>query len=251
MRLAGKVAIVTGGSRGIGRAIALAFAREGAMIAVVSRNEISCDKVVTEITQVGGNAISIRADIASEEDMARMAEQTKDTFKRIDILVNSAGVNLPYKTVTELTLDEWNWVVGVNLTGTFLSCRAVVPQMTAQGCGKIINISSIGGRIGAAGRSPYRASKAAIINFTQCLAAELKESGIGVNVICPGAVATEMFSEITGGNMPTGAMPPEDIAAVAVFLASDESRALTGSAIEAYGPRNPIFSATSAVRRTQ
>jgi len=148
-------------------------------------------------------------------------------------------------------LDEWNWVVGVNLTGTFLACRAVVPQMTAQGSGKIINISSIGGRFGAAGRSPYRASKAAIINFTQCLAAELKESGIDVNAICPGAVATEMFSDITGGNMPPGTMPPEDIAAVAVFLASDESRALTGSAIDAYGPRNPIFTATSAIRKTQ
>ncbi len=251
MRLAGKVAIVTGGSRGIGRAIALAFAREGARVAVVSRTESNCDKVVAEIVQLGGTAISIGADIASETDMARMAAHTKAKCQRIDILVNCAAVNLPYKTVTELTLAEWNWVLGVNLTGTFLACRAVAPHMTAQGSGKIINIASLGGRVGAAGRSPYRASKAALLNFTECLAAELKTSGIDVNAICPGAVATEMLHDITGGKMPPDAMPPEDIAAVAVFLASDESRAVTGSTIEAYGPRNPIFSATSTVRRVQ
>ncbi len=251
MRLAGKVAIVTGGNRGIGRSIALAFAREGAMIAVVGRNAANGDAVVAEISKGGGKAISIRADVASEADMARMAEETKSAFKKIDILVNCAGVNLPYKTITEITLDEWNWVVGVNLTGTFLSCRAVVPHMTAQGSGRIINISSIGGRIGAAGRSPYRSSKAAIINFTQCLAAELKESGIGVNVICPGRVATEMLNQITGGNVSSDAIPPEDIAAVAVFLASDESRAITAGTIEAYGPRNPIFGMTSAAQRAK
>jgi 3-oxoacyl-[acyl-carrier protein] reductase len=251
MRLAGKVAIVTGGSQGIGRAIALAFAREGAKVIVVSRTAARCEKVVAEIIESSGTAMSIPADIACEADMTRMAEQTRAKFQRIDILVNCAGVNLPFKTVTELTLEEWNGIISVNLTGTFLSCRSVVPQMIAQGSGKIINISSIGGRVGAPGRSPYRASKAAIINFTQSLAAELKEAGIGVNVLCPGPVATEMFREITGGNVPAGTMVPEDIAAVAVFLASDESRALTGSTVEAFGPRNPMLGSTSATRKPQ
>lgn len=251
MRLAKRVAIVAGGSRGIGRAIALAFAHEGAKVAVVGRNKSRCDEVVSQISKNGGDAISVQADVANEADVARMAEKTKEKFQRIDILVNSAAVNLPYRTVTELTLDEWNWVIGVNITGTFLCCRAVLPQMIAQRFGKIINFSSVGGRRGAAGRSPYRASKAAIINFTECLAAEVKEFGIDVNAICPGPVETDMLREITGGKIPTHAMPPEDIVPVAVFLASDESRAITGTAIDAFGRGNPLFGVSTPVRRPQ
>jgi len=251
MRLANKVAIITGGSRGIGRAIALAFAHEGAKVAVVGRNKNRCDEVVTQILKKDGDAISIQTNVASEADVAKMAEQTKDKFQCIDILVNNAAVNLPYRTVTELTLDEWNWVIGINLTGTFLCCRAVLPQMIAQRFGKIINFSSIGGRIGAAGRTPYRASKAAIINFTECLAAEVKEFDIDVNAICPGIVGTDMIREITGGEIPANATPPEDIAAVAVFLASDESRAITGTAIDALGHANPLFGVPISVRRAK
>jgi len=249
MRLANKVAIITGGSRGIGRALALAFAHEGAKVVVVGRNKTRCDEIVTQISKGDGDAISIQADVASEADIAKMVEETKDKFQRIDILVNSAAVNLPYRAVTELTLDEWNWVIGINLTGTFLCCRAVLPQMIAQRFGKIINFSSLGGRIGAAGRTPYRASKAAIINFTECLAAEVKEFDIDVNAICSGAVETDMLREITGGEIPTHAMPPEDIAAVAVFLASDESRAITGTAINAFGRGNPLFGVSTSFRR--
>ena len=249
MRLANKVAIVTGGSRGIGRALSLAFAREGASVVVVSRNKQNCDEVVNQILKEDGEAISIQADVASEADVAKMVEQTKDRYQHIDILANNAAVNLPYRTVTELTLDEWNWIIGVNLTGTFLCCREVLPQMIEQRSGKIINFSSLGGRIGAAGRTPYRSSKAAIINFNNCLAAEVKEFGIDVNTICPGAVETDMLFEITGGEMPKHAMPPEDIAKVAVFLASDESIAITGTAIDAFGYGNPAFGVSSSVRR--
>ena len=251
MRLANKVAIITGGSRGIGRAIALSFAREGARVAVVGRNKILCDQIVTQILKNDGYALSIQADVSSEADVAKMVEQTKDKFQRVDILVNNAAVNLPYRAVTELSLDEWNWIISINLTGTFLCCRAVLPQMIAQRFGKIINLSSLGGRIGAAGRSPYRASKAAIINFTECLAAEVKEFNIDVNAICPGAVETDMLREITGGEMPTHAMPTEDIAAVAVFLASDESRAITGTAINAFGRGNPLFGVSTFYRRSK
>ncbi len=249
MRLANKVAIVTGGSRGIGRAISLSFAREGARVAVVSRNKKLCDEVVTRILKEGGEAISIQADVASEADVVKMVEQTKGKYQHIDILVNNAAVNLPYRTVAELTLDEWNQIIGVNLTGTFLCCHAVVPQMIAQRSGRIINFSSLGGRIAAAGRAPYRSSKAAIINFNGCLAAEVKEFGINVNTICPGAVETDMLSEITGGEIPKHAMPPEEIAKVAIFLASDESSAITGTAIDAFGPGNPLFGVSPSVRR--
>lgn len=251
MRLANKVAIITGGSRGIGRAVALSFAHEGARVAVVGRNKILCDQIVTQILKNDGYALSIQADVSSEADVAKMVEQTKDKFQRVDILVNNAAVNLPYRAVTELSLDEWNWIISINLTGTFLCCRAVLPQMITQRFGKIINLSSLGGRIGAAGRAPYRASKAAIISFTECLAAEVKEFNIDVNAICPGAVETDMLREITVGEMPTHAMPTEDIAAVAVFLASDESRAITGTAINAFGRGNPLFGVSTSFRRSK
>ncbi len=249
MRLKDRVAIITGGSRGIGRAMALAFAREGAKVAIVGRNKSRCDKTVGEISKAGGVAISIQADVSREADVARMVKETKDKFQRIDILVNDAAVNLPYRAIADLTLEEWNWVVGVNLTGTFLCSRAVLPEMMAQRWGKIINMASIGGRHGAAGRAPYRPTKAAVINFTECLAAEVKEHNIDVNAICPGAVETDMLREITSGQMPKNTMPPEDIAAVAVFLASDESRAVTGTAIDAFGRSNPLFGADTSVRK--
>ena len=249
MRLANKVALITGGSRGIGKAIALAFSSEGAKVAIAGRNKDSCDQAVTQISRNGGDAIGIQTDVSKETDVARMVETTVDKFQRVDILVNNAAVNLPYRAVADLTLDEWNWVMGVNLTGTFLCCRAVVPHMTAQKSGKIINIASIGGRIGAAGRTPYRPAKAAVISFTYCLAAEVKEFNIDVNAICPGAVETDMLSEITEGKLPEHMMPPADIAAVAVFLASDESRAVTGTAIDAFGYSNPLFGTMTSVRR--
>jgi len=248
MRLVDKVAIITGGGRGIGKAISMAFTRDGAKVVIVDRNKSRCDEVVDQITKEGGESIGIQADVTSEVDVARMTKQTKAKFQRIDILVNNAAVNLPYKTVTELTLDEWNSILNVNLTGAFLCSRAVLPEMKAQRSGKIINLSSIGGRRGAAGRAPYRATKAAIINFTECLAAEVKEFGIDVNAICPGLVNTDMLCEITGGKLPTHVMQPEDIAAVAVFLASDESKAITGTAIDAFGSSNPIFGVLPSVR---
>jgi 3-oxoacyl-[acyl-carrier protein] reductase len=248
MRLSGKVAIITGGNRGIGKAISLAFAGEGAKVVVVGRNKPRCDEVVDQITKEGGEAIGIQVDVTSEADVARMAKQTRDKYGRIDILVNNAAVNLPYRAVTELTLEEWNWILNVNLTGPLLCIRSVLPGMITQRSGKIINLSSIGGRHGAAGRTPYRATKAAIINLTECVAAEVKEFGIDVNAICPGAVETDMLREITGGEMPAHLMPPEDIAAVAVFLASDESKAITGTGIDAFGMSNPLFGAAPSVR---
>ncbi len=251
MRLNGKVAIVTGGNRGIGQATSLALAREGAKVVVVGRNESNCEKVVARISASGGTAIGVRADVSDEADVAAMVSTAIEHFKRIDILVNNAAVNLPYRAVVDLSLDEWNRVLMTNLTGPFLCCRAVAPVMIAQRYGKVINISSIGGRKGEAGRTPYRSTKAAIINFTECFAAELKEHGIDVNAICPGAVDTDMMREITNGNVPSYAMPPEDIASVVVFLASDESKAITGTAIDAFGAGNPIFRAKSLAQRAK
>lgn len=249
MKFENKVAIVTGGTRGIGRAISLALAREGAGVCVVGRNRSRADEVVAEIKKNGGEGLSIPADVSVESDVAAMVKQVGDRFSRVDILVNNAAVNLPYRAVTDLTLEEWSWIINVNLTGVFLCSKAVLPWMMAQKSGKIINLASLGGRYGAAGRSPYRATKAAVLNFTECLAAEVKEYGIDVNAICPGAVETDMMHEITLGKTPDYAMPPEDIARVAIFLASEESRSITGAAIDAYGLSNPIFGTSPAITR--
>jgi 3-oxoacyl-[acyl-carrier protein] reductase len=241
MSLSGKVAIVTGGSRGIGRAVCLALAREGVKVVVVGRSQSGCDAVAAQICSEGGAAIGVAADVSKEADVVAMVSRARQEFDRVDVLVNSAGVNLPYTTVAELTLEQWNWVIGTNLTGTFLCCREVMPVMTAQHEGKIINIASIGGRHGAAGRTPYRPTKAALINFTECLAGEVKQYGIDVNAICPGPTDTDMMRDITGGKVPASMIPPEQIAALVVFLTSDKSGAISGTAIDAFGVSNPLF----------
>ena len=176
-----------------------------------------------------------------EAQVSRIVEQVLSNFGKIDILVNNAGVNIPFRKVVDLTLDEWNHVVGVNLTGPFLCSRAVLPSMISQHYGKIINIGSVGGRKGAAGRTPYRPTKAAIINFTECLAAEVKQHNIDVNAICPGAVETDMLREIRKGKPPAKGDPPEPVASVAVFLASEEGAGITGTAIDVFGSSNPLF----------
>ena len=242
MKLKNKVAIITGGSRGIGRGVAIAFANEGATVAIVGRNKAICDETAAFITENGGKAFGISADVSKESEVADMVVQTIERLHRIDLLVNSAAVNLPYREVTDVTFDDWNWIIGVNLTGIFLCCKAVLPQMKKQHFGKIINFSSIGGLSGAPGRAPYRATKAAIINFSESLAAEVKEFGIDVNTICPCVVQTDMLREtkqtVAIPNIP---MAPEEMAEVAVFLASTQGSAITGTTINAFGQGNPLF----------
>lgn len=247
MRLKDKVAIITGGNRGIGKAISIAFAREGAKIAIVGRNLERAEEAAAQIQSTGGQAIGLHADVSIETNVTHMVEQVLTKFGRIDILVNNAAVNLPYRRLTDLTIDEWNHVIAVNLTGPFLCSRAVLPTMIHQHYGKIINLASIGGRKGAAGRIPYRPTKAALINFTECLAAEVKEHNIDVNAICPGLVDTDMLREISRGTV-ANADSPELISAVAVFLACDDGAGVTGTAIDAFGNTNPIFHTRSSAR---
>lgn len=241
MKLAGKVAIVTGGGRGIGRAVVLALAREGAAVVVSARTPSEIEEVAQAVRDLGQRALPAQADVSQEGDVADMVDQTLRVFGRADILVNNAAVNLPDRDVVDLTLAEWNRVLEVNLTGAFLCSRAVLPAMMAQRSGKIVNISSIGGRSGGAGRSPYRAAKAALINFTQCLAAEVKGYGIDVNAVCPGGTDTRMLRDIDHARSRSGLMRPEEIAAVVLFLASPDSSAITGTAVDAFGMSNPLF----------
>ena len=241
MKLDGKVAIVTGGGRGIGRAVALSFAREGADVVVSARTGVEIEGVACELRELGRQSLAVQGDVSRESDVANLVARTLETFGRIDILVNNAASNLPSRQVVDLTLAEWNRVVAVNLTGPFLCCKAVLPTMMEQRSGTIINISSIGGRRGAAGRSPYRPTKAALINFTECLAAEVKQYGIDVNCVCPGGTATRMMTDIGRARRRTDLMQPEEIAEVVLFLASPQSSAITGTAIDALGMSNPLF----------
>jgi len=241
MKLAGKVAVITGGGRGIGRAIALSFAGEGASVVVSARTGPEIEEVAREVEKQGRKSLALQADVSREEDVKSMIGETLKVFGRVDILVNNAGTNLPYRNVVDMTLEEWNRVLEVNLTGPFLCSRAAMPAMIAQRSGKIINISSIGARYGAAGRSPYRSSKTALLQFTYCLAAEVKQYGIDVNAVCPGPTETRMMKDIARGNLFPDLIRPEEIAEVVLFLASQESSAITGTALDAFGSNNPIF----------
>jgi len=243
MKLQGRVAIVTGSGRGIGRAIALTFAREGARTVIAARSREEIQGVSREIQELKQDVLAIQVDVSKEEDVIRMVSQTVERFDMIDILVNNAAINLPKRNVVDLTLKEWEDVLAVNLTGTFLTTKAVLPVMMKRRQGKIINISSRGGRVGAAGRCPYRASKAALINFTETVAAEVRDYGIDVNAICPGAVDTEMVNAISPGRKTDlgPLMHPDEIARVALFLATDDSSAISGTAIDAFGHTTAVF----------
>jgi len=241
MKLAGKVAVITGGWRGIGRAMALCFAREGASVVVSARTRSEIEEVAREVENLGQRSLAVQADVSKEEEVENMIGETLKAFKRVDILVNNAATNLPNRNVVDLTLDEWNRVFEVNLTGPFLCCRAVLRTMIEQRSGKIINISSIGARYASAGRSPYRSSKLALLHFTYCLAAEVKQYGIDVNAVCPGPTETRMMQQIARESLYPVLIHPEEIAEVVLFLASQQSSAITGTTIDAFGPNNPLF----------
>lgn len=239
--MAGKVAIVTGSGRGIGRAIAVAFALEGAKVTVTARTKNEIEVAADEIRRKGGAAIAIAADVSREADVDAVVGATVSQFGQIDILVNNAAANLPNIETVDMRPDDWRRVVDVNLTGPFLCARAVLPHMIRRRTGRIINISSIGGRHGARGRGPYRAAKAGLINFTESLAAETWRHGITVLCVCPGGVETEMIRQISPQRTARNLMQPEEIARVVLFLATDDSSAVTGTAIDAFGPTNPLF----------
>ena len=242
--LENKVAIVTGAGRGIGRVIALACASAGASVVVIGRTAQTIDAVAAEIVASGGAALSIRADLAQEADIQRLIDVTLQRFGVIDLLVNNAGIIPPFVNLVDYDPRLWREVIAINLTAPALLIKGVLPGMIARRSGKIINISSIGGRNGGKGRSAYRASKAGLINLTQSVAAEVKVHGIDVNCICPGGVDTEGLWESFGAERLKNGDPlikPEEIAAVALFLASPASSSITGTSIDAFGLSNPIF----------
>jgi len=246
-KLKDKVAIVTGAGRGIGRAIALAFAREGANVVVVSRTLSEVENTAAQVLALGRRALALRVDVSRMEEVENMVKSTLRDFGRIDVLVNNAGILGPVGPLIENDVEHWIETVKVNLTGTFLCCKAVLPIMIKQGGGKIINLSGGGAAYPRPRFSAYATSKAAVVRLTETLAEELKEFNVQVNAIAPGAINTRIQEEILAvgdaagekaiaeakKTRETGGTPPDVPAALAVFLASDESDGLTGKLISA------------------
>lgn len=242
MRLENKIAMVTGSGRGIGKAIALKMAKEGADIVLIDVNEGDLDETAGEVTKFGRRALPLCMDITDEDNILKMAAEITKTFGRLDILVNNAGITRD-RNFIKLTLDQWQKVIDVNLTGTFLCSQMAAKMMKENAYGKIINITSLSGQIGNYGQSNYAASKAGVIGFTKTIALELAKFGINVNAIAPGFISTPMSDEIPKpvlekmiSNIPLGrAGSPDDIANLTVFLASEEAAYITGQIIACNG----------------
>jgi 3-oxoacyl-[acyl-carrier protein] reductase len=243
-KLENKIAVVTGASKGIGQAIALAFGQAGAKVVVTARTAAALEALVEQLGQLETEALAITADLAIEADIQRIAGDALARFGRVDILVNNAAIIHPRIDLVDFEAELWRQVIDVNLTGAALLTKAVLPGMIKNRSGKIINISSIGGRKGGKGRSAYRVTKAGLISLTESVAAEVKQYGIDVNCICPGGVDTEGYREAFGSKGRAEnprLMRPEEIAELAVFLATEASSAITGAAIDAFGGTNPLF----------
>lgn len=243
MSLAGKVALITGGSRGIGKEIALGLAKLGANIAITySSNEAKAMEVVEELIKNDVEAIAIKGDVSVEEDVATIVKTVETTFGGIDILVNNAGITKD-NLLIRMSSKDWDDVMDVNLKGVFLCTKAVARGMMKKKYGKIINISSVVGITGNPGQGNYSASKAGVIGFTKSIAKELASRGIRVNAIAPGFIQTDMTSvlkedikEAMLNNIPLNYFgSPKDISNLVNFLASEESDYITGQVIKVDG----------------
>ncbi|MFH1447112.1 MAG: 3-oxoacyl-ACP reductase family protein, partial [Chloroflexota bacterium] len=195
MKLKNKVAIVTGSGRGIGRAIALELAKEGAKVVVSSRHIKECQEVVKEIKKVGSEGLAVACDVSKKKDVDSMVKKAVKRFGQVDILVNNAGV-VRQKPLLETTEKDWDFVIDINLKSVFLCTQAVAPGMMKRKSGKIVSTASIAGEVGFLNIAPYCASKAGIINMTRELALELSPHGINVNAIAPGIIRTEMTKDM-------------------------------------------------------
>lgn len=245
MRLAGRKAIVTGAGQGIGRAIALKMAQEGADVAIAERNPETASQVAREVEGVGRKALSGVVDVADRLQVERLVAKTLEHWGRIDILVNNAGFDRG-GTILKIREEDWDAVLSVHLKGSFHCIQAVAPHMMENRYGKIVNLSSIYGKVGEVAETIYSSAKAGILGLTKSVARELARYEINVNAVLPGLILTptiekmgEKYRNRIIENTPLGRMGrPEEVANVVTFLASDEASYITGAAVEVSGGWN-------------
>ena len=240
--LQGKVAVVTGASRGIGKAVALALASAGANVVVnYARSSQAADEVVSQIAEAGGSAVALQADVSKVDEVDAMIAATMEKWGQIDILVNNAGITRD-TLLLRMKPEDWQAVIDLNLTGVFLCTRAVAKIMLKQRSGRIINIASVAGQMGNPGQANYSAAKAGVIGFTKTVAKEMASRGVTVNAVAPGFIATDMTEGLPNTDeilkfIPLGRFgQPEDIAGMVRFLAADDAAAyITGQVFNVDG----------------
>ncbi len=243
--LGGRVAVVTGGGQGIGRAIAEALAEHGASVVVCGRSCATLEATVNVIREAGGTAQLLQMDVTSDEDVARARDWLLREFGGIDVLVNNAGINPHYGTIEKTSLEDWNQILAVNLTGVFRCCKLLGGLMLEKGAGSIINISSIAGHVGLKRQAPYGAAKGGVEQFTKSLAHDWAQHGVRVNAIAYGYVATDLTAGVLShehigprllARIPMGRFARlEEVAGAAVFLAADASSYVTGHSLRVDG----------------
>jgi meso-butanediol dehydrogenase/(S,S)-butanediol dehydrogenase/diacetyl reductase len=260
MRLAGKVAIVTGGGSGIGRGIVLALAREGADVAIPDIQVMNAEKVADEVKSLGRKSFGMKTDVTSSADVKSMVERTREVYGKVDILVNNAGMaSPPGMPFTNNTEEDWDRTFAVNTKSVFLTCKAIAPYFIERKAGRIVNIASVAGPLSAVTMPAYSVAKQGVITFTRVIAKELAAHGITVNAICPGVLwtafweklaahiaatnpafagmtARQVFEKRVNDIVPMKAeQTPDDIGNAAAFLASDEARYITGQSLNVDG----------------
>jgi NAD(P)-dependent dehydrogenase (short-subunit alcohol dehydrogenase family) len=242
----GKVAIVTGGAYGIGRAAAIGFAQRGAKVAIADLDVTRGEETLRLIKEAGGDAIFIKADVSIEEDVKVLVDKTIQVFGKLDCAFNNAGIHKQFVSTVDFLMKDWEEMINVNLKSVWLCMKYEIPQMLKQGKGSIVNTSSVAGLVGAPSNPAYPASKHGVVGLTKSTALEFARKGIRVNCVCPGPTRTGMNEELTATNpemvkamdqkVPMGRIgEPEEVAAAAIFLCSDEASYITGHALPVDG----------------